>query len=99
MAKPRKKQVIALSGDVFFIDITRKALKRFGFQHGDRIEAKLSGLCSGPKWLPGTIMGVAHVQEWKESSRGHKVLWIAFDDDKGRVAYWFPFSKRDFRRI
>jgi hypothetical protein len=75
-----KKMVTSLNGHNFLVDVSKKAVGRFGFRHGQRVMVRTDGC-----WHPAIIRGVARAYEWNKI--GRKVLWYALPEKGGRVAY------------
>lgn len=68
--------VSAVLNDKFDIDISDEACQVFGFKHGD--------IVLDPDGKEATIMGVGNPFE------GENNLWLAWAEDKGKVAIWCP---------
>lgn len=72
-----KMNIVSKSGHAFQVDISRKAIKRFGgFSHRDgTVFRDVSNI------MPVFIMGVAREFEWEkeQSQKGQPVLWISID--------------------
>lgn len=93
MVKPKTKRVTSRGGNIFEVDISDKALRRFGFRHGDSVKVR-KPIFPTPhysEWHSARIIGVARVFEWKKL--GHKVLWVAQAGDRGSVSH-FEFPKK-----
>ena len=75
MGENKKKQVTAVMGQVFEVDISDEACSKFGYKHGE--------LISFPGLGKGIVMGVAPATE----DNPQDVLWYALDYRDGRVSY------------
>lgn len=74
-----KKQVTAIMGQVFEVDISDEVCLKFGFRHGDRI------VCPG--FGKGTVEGIAC---GTRPDLKTEVLWFTIDSYGGRVGYSHP---------
>ena len=71
--------VTAVSGHSFFVDPSPEACAPFDVQH--------NGTYYHPSLGHGTVIGVAHELEWREShEQGSLTVWVAFEADRGKVS-------------
>ncbi|MEF3692330.1 MAG: hypothetical protein V3574_04740 [Candidatus Moraniibacteriota bacterium] len=73
-----KKEVTSLSGDVFFVDISKEKCLRFGFEHGDIIINSKNQIFVVAGVAPYINNGVI----------SHEVLWFFNPADNGKVSIW-----------
>lgn len=83
-------QVTSRSGHEFKVNTSDNACERFGFKHGDIVT-----LNHGCRIFEGKVMGVA--PENPSNNSGKPMLWIAFNDDGGRVCYINPMHGLSLR--
>jgi hypothetical protein len=73
-----KKEVTSLSGDSFFINISKEKCLEFGFEHGDIIINDENQIF--------VVAGVAPALS--DAGIGPDVLWLFDPQDNGKVSYW-----------
>lgn len=80
-------QVTSRLGYNFEVDISDSACAPFGFKHGD--------IVIDPDGDEVKVMGVAPKNAGKG---GTEVLWLAWNNDGGRVAYWRTLGDKNLRQ-